>query len=198
VIALDVNHIGTGSGRSILGVDIGQAVRRAVAEGLLIKGGGHAMAAGVTVARDRIGALRAFLEEALAADVATARRDDSLLIDGAVSAAAATPDLVATIARAGPFGAGNSEPILALPSHTIAYAEVVGQAHVRARLRAKDGSVLAAVAFRAANRPLGDALIANRGQPVHAAGTLCIDRWQGAERAQMQICDVAVGGGPVP
>ena len=191
-IALDVNRIGTGSGRSILGVDIGRAVRRAVGDGLLIKGGGHAMAAGVTVARDRIGALRAFLEEALAADVAAARRDDSLLIDGAVSATAATPELVATIARAGPFGAGNAEPILALPSHTVAYAEVVGQAHVRARLRAKDGSVLAAVAFRAANRPLGDALLANRGQPVHAAGTLCIDRWQGVERAQMQICDVAV------
>jgi single-stranded-DNA-specific exonuclease len=197
-IALDVNHVGTGSGRSILGVDIGRAVRRAVGDGLLMKGGGHAMAAGVTVARDRIAPFRAFLEEALAADVAAARRDDALLIDGAVSAAAATPELVATIARAGPFGAGNAEPILALPSHTVAYAEVVGQAHVRARLRAKDGAMLAAVAFRAAGRPLGDALLANRGQPVHAAGTLCIDRWQGAERAQMQLCDLAAAEGAIP
>jgi single-stranded-DNA-specific exonuclease len=145
-----------------------------------------------------IAAFRAFLEDALASDVEAARRDDALLIDGAVSATAATPELVATIARAGPFGAGNAEPILALPSHTVAYAEVVGQAHVRARLRAKDGSVLAAVAFRAAGRPLGEALLKSRGQPVHAAGTLCIDRWQGVERAQMQICDLALVDAPIP
>jgi single-stranded-DNA-specific exonuclease len=194
-IALDVNHIGTGSGRSILGVDIGRAVRRAVGDGLLLKGGGHAMAAGVTVARGRIAHFRAFLEEALAADVEAARRDEALLIDGAVTATAATPELIATLARAGPFGAGNPEPILALPSHTVAYAEVVGQSHVRARLRAKDGSVLAAVAFRAAGRPLGETLLKSRGQPVHAAGNLCIDRWQGAERAQLQLCDLAEAEG---
>ena len=91
-IALDAGNIGTGSGRSILGVDIGRAVRRAVGDGLLLKGGGHAMAAGVTVARDRIAQFRAFLEEALSADVEAARRDEALLIDGAVTATAATPN----------------------------------------------------------------------------------------------------------
>ena len=190
-IALDPGHTGTGSGRSIPGVDIGRAVRRAVSEGLLIKGGGHAMAAGVTLHADRLAAFRAFLEDTLGAAVAAARRDDVLLIDGAVSAAAATPDLLATIARAGPFGAGNVEPVFALPSHTIVYAEAVGQAHVRVRLRAGDGAVISGIAFRAAGQKLGDALLAGRGTPVHAAGTLCIDRWQGVDRVQLRISDLA-------
>jgi single-stranded-DNA-specific exonuclease len=189
-VALGAGGIGTGSGRSIPGVDIGQAVRRAVAEGLLLKGGGHAMAAGVTVAKDRIGALRAFLEETLSDAVATARRDDVLLIDGAVSAAAATPELVTSIARAGPYGAGNPEPVFALPAHTVAFAETA-QAHVRVRLRAGDGAFISAIAFRAAGQKLGDALLAHRGQPLHVAGTLCIDRWQGNERVQLRICDAA-------
>ena len=190
-IALEPGGIGTGSGRSIAGVDIGHAVRRAVADGLLLKGGGHAMAAGVTLAKDRLGAFRAFLEDVLGAAVEAARRDDALLIDGAVTAAAATPDLVATIARAGPFGAGNAEPVLALPSHSIAYAEEAGQAHVRVRLKAGDGAVISAIAFRAVGQKLGDALVKGRGQPVHAAGTLCIDRWNGVERVQLRLCDLA-------
>src|SRR5262249_36356756 len=182
---------GTGSGRCTPGVDIGQAVRRAVTEGLLLKGGGHAMAAGVTIAKDRLAAFRAFLEETLGAAVAAARRDDVLRIDGAVTAAAATTELVTTIGRAGPFGAGNTEPVLALPSHTVVYAEMAAEAHVRGRLRAADGAVIAGIAFRAAGQKLGDALLASRGQPVHAAGTLCVDRWQGAERVQFRICDLA-------
>jgi len=190
-IALDAGRTGTGSGRSIPGVDIGRAVRRAVGEGLLIKGGGHAMAAGVTLAADRLAAFRAFLEDTLGDAVAAARRDDVLLIDSAVSAAAASPELLATIGRAGPFGAGNVEPVFALPSHTIVYAEAVGQAHVRARLRAGDGAVISAIAFRAAGQKLGEALLAGRGQPVHAAGTLCIDRWQGMDRVQLRISDLA-------
>jgi single-stranded-DNA-specific exonuclease len=190
-IALEPGGVGTGSGRSIAGVDIGHAVRRAVADGLLLKGGGHAMAAGVTLAKDRLGAFRAFLEDVLGPAVEAARRDDALLIDGAVTATAATPDLVAMIARAGPFGAGNAEPVFALPSHSIAYAEEAGQAHVRVRLKAGDGAVVSAIAFRAVGQKLGDALVKGRGQPVHAAGTLCIDRWNGVERVQLRLCDLA-------
>jgi single-stranded-DNA-specific exonuclease len=190
-VALDPGGVGTGSGRSIPGVDIGQAVRRAVAGGLLVKGGGHTMAAGVTIAKDGLTAFRAFLEDTLGAAVEAARRDDALLIDGAVTAAGATPGLVATIARAGPFGAGNAEPLFVLPSHTVAYAEPAGESHVRVRLKGGDGAFISAVAFRAAGRKLGEALLAHRGRPVHAAGTLCIDRWQGSERVQLRICDLA-------
>ena len=190
-IALEPGDTGTGSGRSIPGVDLGRAVRHAVAEGLLVKGGGHAMAAGVTLKKGALGAFRAYLEATLAADVEAARRDDSLLIDGAVSAAGANLELHATIARAGPFGAGNAEPIIALPGHTIAYADPVGQAHVRVRLRAGDGAFVNAIAFRAAGQRLGDALLKGRGQSVHVAGCLAVDRWQGESRVQMRIIDVA-------
>ncbi|HEY2137012.1 MAG TPA: single-stranded-DNA-specific exonuclease RecJ [Xanthobacteraceae bacterium] len=190
-IALEPGDTGTGSGRSIPGVDIGRVVRQAVAQGLLVKGGGHAMAAGVTLRRGALGAFRAYLEETLGPLVLAARREDALLIDGAVSATAANRDLHATIDRAGPFGAGNPEPVIALPGHAIAYAEPVGQAHVRARFRAGDGATINAIAFRAVGQKLGDALLNNRGQSVHVAGALTLDRWQGQERVQMRIIDVA-------
>ena len=194
-IALEPGGVGTGSGRSITGVDLGRAVRQAVSTGLLIKGGGHAMAAGVTLRRDRLNAFRAYLEDALAAAVEAARREDVLLIDGAVTAAAATNEIVATIARAGPFGAGNPEPIIAFPAHTLVYADEVGQSHMRVRLRAGDGSILNAIAFRAAGQKLGRALEQARGQCVHAAGTLCLDRWNGVERVQLRLIDVASADG---
>ena len=190
-IALEPGEYGTGSGRSIAGVDLGRAVRHAVAEGLLVKGGGHAMAAGVTLRKSGLAAFRAFLEETLRDAVETARRDEALLIDGAVTAAGAGFELYDLIARAGPFGAGNPEPILALPSHTVAYAEDGGQGHIRVRLKAGEGVPLAAIAFRVAGEKLGEALLAARGRRVHVAGTLALDRWQGTERAQLKIIDLA-------
>jgi single-stranded-DNA-specific exonuclease len=191
-IALEPGGIGTGSGRSITGVDLGAAVRHAVSSGLLLKGGGHAMAAGVTITPDKLAAFRAYLEEVLHGAVEKARLEDALLIDGAVSAGGATVDMLNDIARAGPFGAGHAEPVFVLPSHAIAYVEEVGQSHVRARLRAGDGAILDAIAFRAAGKPLGQALLASRGQTVHTAGTLSIDRWNGQERVQFRLMDMAV------
>jgi single-stranded-DNA-specific exonuclease len=190
-IALGAGDVGTGSGRSIAGVDLGRAVRQAVAEGLLIKGGGHAMAAGVTLRCGALGEFRAFLEQHLAAAVETSRRDDALLVDGALTARAATAELHATLAAAGPFGAGNPEPVIALPAHTVAHAEEVGQAHVRARLQSGDGATINAIAFRAAGQKLGTALMKSRGRTVHVAGTLSMDRWQGTERVQLRMVDVA-------
>jgi single-stranded-DNA-specific exonuclease len=145
----------------------------------------------VTLRTGELASFRAFVENALGADVAAARRESGLMIDGAVTAAAAKVDLVALIARAGPFGSGNPEPVIALPAHTIVYAEEVGQAHVRARLRAGDGAVVDAIAFRAVGQKLGTALIHGRGRAVHAAGTLAVDRWQGAERVQLKLIDIA-------
>ncbi len=190
-IAIEPGGIGTGSGRSIAGVDIGRAVRRAVAEGLLTKGGGHAMAAGVTVRKDALAPLRAFLEATLGADVAAARRANGLLIDGAVSAAGANAELVALLERAGPFGSGNPEPTIALPAHTIAYAEEVGQAHIRVRLKSAEGAFVGGIAFRAAGQKLGAALLEGRGRLVHAAGSFSLDRWQGEERVQFKLADIA-------
>lgn len=183
---------GAGSARSIPGVDVGRAVRAAVELGILVKGGGHAMAAGLTVAREKLGELRAHLEEALAVSVEEARAVDETVIDGALSAAGATPDLVELIEKAGPFGAGNPQPIFAFPAHRIVYAEPGNSDQVRVRLRGSDGTVLSGVAFRAANTPLGQALIAARGQQAHVAGMLELDSWQGRTQVNLRICDVAL------
>jgi single-stranded-DNA-specific exonuclease len=191
-IALEPGGIGTGSGRSIAGVDLGRAVRQAVHDKLLLKGGGHAMAAGVTLPKGGLAAFRAFLEATLAPSVEIARRDSALKIDGAISAGGVTPALVELLARAGPFGAGNPEPVLALPAHTLAYADPVGENHIRARFRSGDGKFVNAIAFRVAGTPLGRALLDNRGHQMHVAGMLAIDRWQGEERVQMRLSDVAV------
>ncbi|MDP2408769.1 MAG: single-stranded-DNA-specific exonuclease RecJ [Pseudolabrys sp.] len=191
-IAIEPGGTGTGSGRSIAGVDLGRAVRQAVHDGLLMKGGGHAMAAGVTLRKDAIGAFRAFLEETLAPAVEVSRRDNALKIDGAVSGGAVNVELCELLSRAGPFGAGNPEPLLALPAHTLAYVDPVGENHIRARFRSGDGKFVNAIAFRAAGQPLGKALIENRGRAVHAAGYLAVDRWQGQERVQMRLSDIAV------
>src|SRR6202023_1453649 len=190
-IALGPGGIGTGSGRSIAGVDLGSAVRQAGRDGLLIKGGGHAMAAGVTLKSDALGPFRAYLEDRLGAAVAAARRSDCLLIDGALTAGAANLEAVASMARAGPFGAGNPEPVLALPGHQLAYVEAAGQSHLRARLRAGDGATINVIAFRAGGQKLGAALLNNRGRTVHAAGSLAVDRWNGEERGRMGLIATA-------
>ncbi len=140
-IALEPGGTGTGSGRSIAGVDLGQAVRRAVRDGLLVKGGGHAMAAGVTLRKDALAAFRAFLEDTLAAPVEVARRERALLLDGAVSAGAVNLELCDLLSRAGPYGAGNPEPLLALPAHTLTYADAIGENHIRARFKSGDGKL---------------------------------------------------------
>ena len=183
--------VATGSGRAIAGVDLGRVVRAAVEAGLAIKGGGHAMAAGVTLARARLGDFRAFLEEQLAAPVATARTSAGLVVDAAVAAAAATPALVRSIEAAGPFGCGNPEPLFALPRHRLTEVFPVGADHLKLRAAAGDGQPIEAIAFRAAGKPLGDGLDRAKGGLVHLAGTLSINTYGGRERAQLRVVDAA-------
>ncbi|MFY9291495.1 MAG: single-stranded-DNA-specific exonuclease RecJ [Methylorubrum rhodinum] len=183
-----------GSGRSVAGADLGAAVRAAVEDGLALKGGGHAMAAGVTLAAGRIEAFGAGLDRALTESVARARAAEALLVDGTVSAGGATAELVRLIQRAGPFGQGAPEPVMALPRHRLVDAGIVGNGHVRARFASGDGQTLGAIAFRAAQGPIGTALLGGIGRTFHAAGTLSCDRWRGAERAQLRICDLAPCG----
>ncbi len=185
---------GVGSGRSIAGIDLGRVVRAAVEAGILLKGGGHAMAAGVTLERARLGDFRAFLEERLGDAVERARANDALAIDAALTAAGAVPGLVEAFALAGPFGAGNPEPVFAFPDHRLVDVATVGAGHVRVRVRAGDGAHLNAIAFRAADGPLGQALLARKGEAMHLAGTLSVDRWGGGERVQLRIVDAAEPG----
>ena len=149
------------------------------------------MAAGVTLERDRLGDFRAFMEEALSPAVEQARRDNGLLVDGAVTASGFNFALADMLSRAGPYGAGNPEPVLALPTHVLAFAEPVGESHVRARFRSGDGKTVNAVAFRAVGQPLGNALYEYRGRTLHVAGHIAIDTWQGEQRVQMRVMDVA-------
>ena len=146
----------------------------------------------MTLRKERLAEFRAFMESSLAADVANSRHENELFIDGALSGRAVTPEFVNTLNRAGPFGAGNPEPVIALPSHQLVFAEEVGQAHLRLRFKSGDGAMVNAMAFRAVGQKLGNALVQNRGQPLHVAGSLAVDRWQGAERVQMRVVDIAI------
>jgi single-stranded-DNA-specific exonuclease len=191
VIAWDEHGLGTGSLRSIAGVDIGAAVRAAVAAGHLVKGGGHTMAAGLSVMRDRLHALEEFLRSRLADPTRAARSERVLNIDGSLTPVGVTDELMALIARAGPFGQGNPEPRFAFPAQRIKFAKVVGTAHVRCVLEAGDGARLDAVAFRAADQPVGAALLAASGLPLHVAGHLRRDTWNGRDRRELVVEDVA-------
>jgi single-stranded-DNA-specific exonuclease len=190
-IAFLANGIGTGSGRSIPGVDLGSAVRRAVEGGILLKGGGHAMAAGLTVEKQKLGELRAYLADALGGAVATGRDSNGLLVDAALTARGASPELIDSIERGGPFGAGHPEPVFAFPSHRLAYIETTNNGHLRLTLGAADGATIRAIAFRAADSDLGRLLLAKRGNTLHFAGTLSVDQWQGRRQASLRIVDAA-------
>ncbi|MBO0344661.1 single-stranded-DNA-specific exonuclease RecJ [Roseibium sp. CAU 1637] len=190
-IAFDADGKGTGSGRSIQGVDLGKVVRRAVDMKLLIKGGGHAMAAGLTVERAKLEELTAFFNETLAADVEEASSKRELKVDGALTATGATVDFLQLLEKAGPYGAGHAEPVFVFPSHRVKFADVVGNGHVRVTLGAGDGSTLKAICFKAEDKPHGKMLLDNRGRSLHVAGTLSIDTWQGQPKAQLRILDVA-------
>jgi single-stranded-DNA-specific exonuclease len=163
-IHFNSNGVGAGSGRSITGFDIGRLVRDAVDAGLLIKGGGHAMAAGITVQREKLGALRAFFEERAGEMVAKLRSQETLAIDGALSADGATQDLFDKIEQAGPYGSGHPSPIFAFPRHRIADVRIVGSGHVRVDLRSLTGKSITAVVFRAADAPLGQFSLPTPGE----------------------------------
>jgi single-stranded-DNA-specific exonuclease len=182
---------GTGSLRSIAGVDIGGAVRAAVAAGHLTKGGGHAMAAGLTVTRDKFDALQVFLAKQLKSASTRARTGAALEIDGALTPASITDDLMGWIERAGPYGQGNPTLRFAFPAHRVKFAKVVGEAHVRCTLEAGDGGRIDAIAFRAAGQPLGDLLLGSSGMPLHVAGTLKRDTWGGRNKIDLTIDDAA-------
>jgi single-stranded-DNA-specific exonuclease len=191
VIAWEETGLGTGSLRSIDGVDIGAAVRAAVDAGHLVKGGGHAMAAGLTMERGRLDALGAFMRARLAVAAGAARAAVSLAIDGALTPAAVTDEFLDLLERAGPYGQGNPQPRFAFPAHRVKFAKVVGGAHVRCVLEAGDGSRLDAVAFRAADQPVGVVLQSSNGMPLHVAGHLRRDTWGGRDRRELVIEDVA-------
>ena len=149
------------------------------------------MAAGLTVARELLETASTFLASRLDGKTAEARQRIALQIDGALTPASVTDDFMALIERAGPYGQGNPEPRFAFPAHRVKFAKVVGTQHVRCTLEAGDGSRLDAVAFRAAEQPLGAALLGTAGMPIHVVGHLRRDTWNGRDRRELVIEDVA-------
>ncbi|TCT37494.1 single-stranded-DNA-specific exonuclease RecJ [Martelella mediterranea] len=191
-IAFDAFGKGTGSGRSVSGFDLGRMVRQAVEQKLLVKGGGHAMAAGLTVEPAKLSSLRAFFEEQAREAVEALAANAVLKLDGALSASGATLELIDRLEAAGPYGSGHPQPVFAVPGHKVRDARVIGTGgHVKVTLESAEGGRIDGIAFRAADKPLGEALLAARGRRLHVAGTLSGDYWQGRRRVQLRIIDSA-------
>ena len=190
VIALDpATGVGKGSGRSQPGVNLGRAVQAAFDAGLLLSGGGHAMAAGATTPPGGVEAFAAFLRARVAADLAGAAEEDLLELDALLSPAAADRALLDAFGRLQPFGAGAPEPMFAFADLTVTHASALRGGHVRAELASPEGAKLRAVAWRAAEGELGRRLLAGGG--LHVAGRLKADDWQGRCGVQLEIEDAA-------
>ncbi len=190
VIGFDGNE-GKGSGRSVSGVDLGASIQRLAAEGLLIKGGGHRMAAGLSVARDRLEPAMERLSELLARQGAAASGPADLRLDGLLMPGAATVELLEQIEAAGPFGSGAPGPRYAFPDMAISFAKRVGDSHLKLRFGEGTGPQMDAIAFSAYDSALGPALEAHGGARFHLAGRLDINNWGGRQSVQLRLEDAA-------
>jgi single-stranded-DNA-specific exonuclease len=200
VIALDADDSGhgegeahgKGSGRSIPGIDLGAAIIAAREAGLLVAGGGHAMAAGLTVAPGQVDALADWLDAKLASAVSAAMTRQALLLDLAVAPGGLTPELVATLESAGPFGMGWPGPRVAVGPVRLVKADLVGTDHVRLIARGEDGGSFKAIAFRASETPMGQALLhASQGRRLWLAGRVRMDDWGSRPQAELHLDDAA-------
>ncbi len=195
VVAVGDDGIATGSGRSVSGIDLGQAIIAARQAGHLNKGGGHAMAAGFTLEAEKLPDFRAFLEQRIGDQIAVQRIEPILKIDSLLKASGATLETAEALQQVGPFGAGNPEPRFAISNARVAYSDVVGNDHVKCRLEdGEGGGALNAIAFRCMETGLGEALLKNSGKGsglLHIAGKLRVNTWQGHSAPQLIIDDAA-------
>lgn len=192
VIAWEKDGTGAGSARSIPGVDLGAAIRLAVEQGHLVRGGGHTMAAGFTVMREKAEAFFSWINESLQKQVMDSLSARTLKIDAALMASSATQGLMDNIETAGPFGAGNPQPRFAFAAHRCRYPKIVGEKHVRCTVTANDGSRIDAIAFNSADTPVGQLLLASNGASLHFAGRLRRNDWGGRQKIELHIEDVAI------
>lgn len=191
VIGIDEDGIGKGSGRSVSGIDLGAAIQRCAADGALLKGGGHKMAAGLTVAADQLDAAMARLGELLAKQGADKIGPADLRLDGILMPGAATVELIQQIEQAGPFGAGAPAPRFAFPDVQILFAKQVGANHLKLTFGDGLGARIDAISFGAMDGPLGPMLTGHNGARFHLAGRLEINTWQGRQSPQLRLEDAA-------
>ena len=190
VIGVD-GGIGKGSARSVPGVDLGRAIQRLAHEGWLLKGGGHAMAAGLTVEAEKIPAAMARLAELIGPDLAQRSGSGDLRISGLLEGSGATPSMFRQLEDAGPYGQAAPAPRFAFPDQLIDSAATMGDSHLRLSFRSAGAPALEAVAWGAMNGPLGPALIAAKGRRFHLAGKLELSTWGGRERLRLRLDDAA-------
>lgn len=194
VFAFTLNEDGnaTGSGRSIPEIDLGKLVRIAVDQGIVLKGGGHHMAAGLTLKGKDLPELNSFIENVLSGENLPNSKH-VLYIDSLISPAGAEPSLLKKIAQAGPFGAGQPEPVFAFSSMRLTDVRELGSSgHIKFQMKAGDGKSIGGIAFRASQSDLGKGLLENNGKTVHAIGTLSLDQWAGRERVDLRIQDFSL------
>ncbi|MBT9383047.1 single-stranded-DNA-specific exonuclease RecJ [Pseudooceanicola sp. CBS1P-1] len=182
---------GKGSGRSVSGVDLGASVHKLAAEGLLVKGGGHKMAAGLTVERDKLDAAMARLSELLAKQGAGTAGPADLKVDALLMPGAATPELIDQLDQAGPYGASAPAPRFAFPSQRLSFTRRIGDSHLKIAFSDGMGGRIEAICFGAFDGPLGPALDNHNGQPFHLAGRLEINEWNGRKSVQLRLEDAA-------
>ena len=193
VIGLE-GGMGKGSGRSVSGVDLGAAIQRLAHEGFLVKGGGHKMAAGLTLEEAKLEPAMARLSELLAKQGAGQGGAADLRLDGLLMPRAATPELITQIEAAGPFGAGAPSPRYAFANMQITFAKRVGDRHLKLRFGDGTGGQMEAICFGAYDGPLGAALEGHGGARFHLAGRIELNTWQGRQSAQLRLEDAALAG----
>ncbi|MBL0849422.1 MAG: single-stranded-DNA-specific exonuclease RecJ [Candidatus Liberibacter ctenarytainae] len=190
-ISFDENGMGLGSGRSIKGFDIGKMVSLAVEEGILLKGGGHAMAAGLTIEKMHLDRLRIFFQTFAQKSILDLISGPTIKIDGVLNASAVKVELIDMVESAGPYGAGNPQPIFAFPRHKLQNIRTVKLDHLQMTFESQDSSTIKGIAFRVYGTPLGEFLMQSRGQWMHIIGHLSINYWRGKKSVQMRVIDAA-------
>jgi len=191
VIGIDEDGIGKGSGRSIKGVNLGEAITAAKTEGLLISGGGHAMAAGLTIEKEKIEEFERFIQGFLQQDVEKARQEIAMKVDCLIRPTAVARELVQSIEKVGPFGASNPEPVFVMDDLKIAYAQRLRGGHVRCTFADREGVRVNAICFNAEENGLAEVLLSDHNQSVHVAGRIKQDNWNGRTKIDFQLVDIA-------
>lgn len=192
IIAIDDQGVGKGSGRSIAGVDLGAAIISAREAGLLVAGGGHAMAAGLTISADKVDALGDWLDERLAADVTRASANSAMLVDALLTPRGLNPAFIEAMEGAGPYGMGWPGPRIVTGPVRVIKCDIVGKDHVRAIVGGDDGASFKAMAFRQGETALGQMLLhGERGRKYWLAGRAKVDDWGPTPKAELHIDDIA-------
>ena len=189
VIGIDENGVGKGSGRSIKGVNLGKALSKAKEEGLLLSGGGHEMAGGLTIDPSKIESFTKFMHSELAESFAQARDHKTLKIDSVLHPRAVSLETLEILEKVAPYGAGNPTPVFVLPDMVISFSELLRGGHVRVNAKSRDGTSLRAIAFRADESGLADMLLSSENHPLHLAGKVQRNEWNGRVSADFHIID---------